>query len=162
MTVQRHVFHADLGKEGGQRLLDWCRTHGADSFTFAVIGSPPDLERQAAAITAPLEPFRIARSRIRVVPEGQPGNFWTNVPVLWELNDATEAILLRFFPHGLLTYTPTNNVWCEDPCLFRGERLMLGITSHEGEGILRIEASEELALDRSEIPNRLDGEWVGG
>jgi hypothetical protein len=38
---------------------------------------------------------------------------------------------------------------------------MLGIISHENEGILRIQASEQLALDQSDIPYRLEGEWVG-
>jgi hypothetical protein len=83
------------------------------------------------------------------------------VSALWELNDATEAILLQSFPKGLLTYTPTDGAWCEDPCLFRGPELMLGVISHEDEGVLRIEPAEQLALDQSEIAYRVKGEWVG-
>ena len=161
MIVQRHVFHTDLGIEGAKRLLAWCRSRGADSFTFTVIGSPPELERQAAVIEAPLEPFSVAPSRIAVIPEEVPGSYWTRVSVLWELNDATEAMLLHAFPRGLLTYMPTDGSWCEDPCLFRGPELMLGVISHEGEGVLRIEASEQVPLDQIELPYRLKGEWVG-
>ena len=162
MLVERHVFHDDLGKQGGERLLAWCRSLGADSFTFTVIGSPPELERQAAMIEAPLEPFRISPTRVRAIPEGQPGSHWTHVSVLWELNDATEAYLLRCFPDGVLTYSPAvEDGWCEDPCFFRGDELMLGIISHENEGVLRIEAREQLTLDQSELPYRLAGRWVG-
>jgi hypothetical protein len=38
---------------------------------------------------------------------------------------------------------------------------MLGVISHEGEGILRIQASEHLCLDQAGLPYRLKGEWVG-
>ena len=159
--VQRHVFHADLGMAGGEQLLRWCRDHGADAFTFTVIGTPPDLQRDAAEIEAPMEPFRLDPTRIRAIPLGQPGSSWTDLSALWELNDATEEVLLRCFPNGILTYRPRPGSWCEDPCLFRGPELMLGIVSHENEGVLRIQASEQLALDQSNLAYRLKGEWVG-
>ena len=161
MLVERYVFHEDLGKPGGERLLAWCRSLGADSFTFTVIGTPPELEQQAAVIEAPLEPFRTSPTRIRAIPEGQPGSYWTQLSVLWELNDTTEAYLLKCFPRGLVTYETTKGSWCEDPCVYRGDELMLGIISHENEGVLRIEAREQLALDQSEIPYRLKGRYVG-
>jgi hypothetical protein len=161
MVIERHVFHADLGVAGGARLLEWCRELGADSFTFTVIGTPPQFESDAAAIEAPLEPFRLPTSQIRSVPEGESGSFWSQVKSLWELNDATQAMLLRNFPRGLLTYVPSDRSWCEDPWIFREGELMLGLISHEGEGVLRIRANEQLSLDQLEIPYRLKGEWVG-
>ena len=161
MLVERYVFHADLGEPGGRRLLSWCRSQGADSFTFTVIGSPPDLERDAAMIEAPLEPYRIPATNVRAIPDGEPGSKWTRVSVLWELDDTTEAVLLGCFPRGLLTYAPIRGSWCEDPRLFRGDELMLGIVSHENEGVLRIHAREQPALDQSELPYRLRGEWAG-
>ena len=81
--------------------------------------------------------------------------------VLWELNDTTEAYLLKCFPRGLVTYETTRGSWCEDPCVYRGDELMLGIVSHENEGVLRIEAREQLTLDQSEMPYRLRGRYVG-
>ena len=161
MLVERYVFHEDLGVQGGQRLLAWCRGLGADSFTFTVIGTPPELEQQAAVLEAPLEPFRISPTTIRAIPDGQPGSYWTRVSALWALNDTTEAYLLKCFAEGLLTYYTTDGSWCEDPCLYRDDELMLGIISHENEGVLRIEAREQLALDQSEIPYRLKGRYVG-
>jgi hypothetical protein len=161
VLVERYVFHEDLGKPGGERLLAWCRSLGADSFTFTVIGTPPELEQQAAVIEAPLESFRISPTRIRAIPEGQPGSYWTQLSVLWELNDTTEAYLLKCFSGGLVTYETSNGSWCEDPCLYRGDALMLGIISHESEGVLRIEAREQLELDQSELPYRLNGRYVG-
>ena len=161
MRVERHVFHQDLGKPGGERLLSWCRARGADSFTFTVIGSPPDLANQATEIEAPLQSYVLSSTRLRAIPDGEPGSYWAKVPVLWELNDETEKTLLECFPNGLLSYVPSLGSWCEDPCVFRGEELMLGVISHEHEGVLRIEASEQLALDQAELPYRLKGEWVG-
>lgn len=161
MLVQRHVFHSDLGKSGGERLLSWCRARGADTFTFTVIGSPPELEQQAGAIEAPFQPYLLPLTTIRSIPEGEEGSYWTKVSVLWELNGVTAPMLLACFPKGLLTYLPTDGSWCEDPCLFRGGELMLGVISHEHEGILRIAASEQLSLDQAELPYRLKGEWVG-
>lgn len=161
MLIERHVFHADLGSTGGARLLEWCRDQGADSFTLTVIGTPPQLESDAAAIEAPLERFRLPPDRIRSLPEGKPGGFWSQVTALWELNEKSQEILLRNFPKGLLTYIPSDRSWCEDPWIFRKGDLMLGIISHESEGVLRIRADEQLSLDQLEIPYRLKGEWVG-
>jgi hypothetical protein len=161
MLVERYVFHSDLGESGGARLLSWCRERGADAFTFTVIGTPPQLATDAAAIEAPLEPFRLSPTTIRRLPEGQAGSSWINVTALCKLNDTTEAMLLQCFPKGLLTYFPTDRSWCEDPCVFRGDELMLGIVSHEGEGVLRIHAHEQLALDQSGIVYRLKSECVG-
>jgi hypothetical protein len=147
VLVERYVFHEDLGKPGGERLLAWCRSLGADSFTFTVIGTPPALERLAAVIEAPLASFRISPAKLR-----------TQVDVLRELNDTTEAYLLKCFPHGLLTYAPARGIaWCENPCLFRADEMMLGVISHEDAGVLCIEAREQLTLDQSELPYRLEG-----
>jgi hypothetical protein len=93
--------------------------------------------------------------------DGQPGSYWTRATALWELNETTEAELLRNFSAGFLTYTPSGSSWCEDPSVFRNGELMLGIISHESEGVLRIRASEQLLLDQLELPYRLKGEWVG-
>ena len=161
MLIERHVFHADLGKSGGERLLTWCRALGADAFTFTVIGSPPAIDKEAAEIEAPLQSYLLPTTTIRTAPEGQPGSYWTRVPVLWELNDTTAAILLGYFPVGLLSYVPSSGAWCEDPCVFRRGELILGVISHEHEGVLRIGPGEQLALDQSDIPYRLKGEWVG-
>ncbi|MFN8666306.1 MAG: hypothetical protein U0164_03795 [Gemmatimonadaceae bacterium] len=161
MLVERHVFHADLGETGGEGLLRWCRERGADSFSFTVIGSPPELEQHAAQIESPLQPYLLPVTTVRAVPGGQPGSYWTKPAVLWTLNETTERILLGCFPMGLLTYVPTEQAWCEDPCLYRRDELMLGVISHEHEGILRIEASEQLALDQADLAYRLGGEWVG-
>jgi hypothetical protein len=161
MLIERYVFHANLGKAGGMRLLEWCRQQGADAFTFTVIGTPPQLESDAAAIEAPLEPYRLPITRIHAIPDGQPGRYWTQAKALWELNETTQAELLRNFPVGFLTYVPSASSWCEDPCVFREGELMLGIISHESEGVLRIRASEQLLLDQLDVPYRLKGEWVG-
>jgi hypothetical protein len=161
MIIERHLFHADLGIAGGVRLLEWCRAQGANSFTFTVIGTPPQLESDAASIEAPFEPYRLPASRVHEIPDGQPGSYWTRVTALWELNETTQAELLRNFPAGFLTYRPSDSSWCEDPCVFRDGELMLGIISHESEGVLRIRGTEQLLLDQLELPYRLKGEWVG-
>ena len=161
MHVERHVFHSDLGKEGGGRLLAWCREHGADSFSLSVIGSPPELETAAVAIEARLGHLSLAPAQIPTKPEGQPGSYWMRATDRWSLNEHSLPLLLECFPQGLLTCYPSGDAWCEDPCLFRGAELMLGVISHEGEGVLRIEAREQLALDQSDITYRLKGKRIG-
>jgi hypothetical protein len=38
---------------------------------------------------------------------------------------------------------------------------MLGIVSHEGEGVPRIWPDEQRLVDEAGIPYRMKGEWVG-
>jgi hypothetical protein len=161
MLVERHVFHSDLGEAGGSRLLAWCRAQGADTFSVTTIGAEPELSASATALEQRLATFAVNPQRIRPIAEPQPGSYWTHPADVWELNDETAAILLECFPRGLLTYFPDNGAWFENPCVYRGAELMLGIISHEGEGVLRIEAREQLALDQSEMAYRLKAEWVG-
>lgn len=160
MYIERYVLHNDLGKAGGERLLAWCRLNGSDSFTVSAIGSEPELSVAGAAFDQRLMSFAIDPRRIRAIDPPAPGSYWTHPTQLWELNDASAAILLECFPRGLLTYYPENAVWFEDPCLYRGAELMLGAISHEAEAVLRLESSEQLTLDQSKIPYRLKGEWI--
>ena len=93
MHVERHLFHSDLDRAGGARLLAWCVAHGADSFTVSVIGSEPQLAVVAAALEQSLRPFAVEPRRIRASAPPAPGNNWIHPAQLWELNDASAAIL---------------------------------------------------------------------
>ena len=161
MLVERHVFHDDLGAAGAERLFLWCQERGADTFTVSVIGAEPGITFAAASLEERLTPFRVDPRRVRAIPAPEPGSSWTNPSQLWVFNAETMAVLRGCFPRGLLTYFPENGAWFEDPCLYRGGELMLGVISHEGEAVLRIEARQQLELDQSGISYRLKGEWVG-
>jgi hypothetical protein len=45
--------------------------------------------------------------------------------------------------------------------LYRWSEIMLGVVSHEAEGVLRILPDEQRLLDEAGIPYRLKGESVG-
>src|SRR5690348_8060519 len=106
MLIERHVFHEDLGRDGGARLLEWCRARGADAFSVTIIGSPTELDAAGAAFDARLSRFALDPARIPPVDPAAPGSHWADAHQLWQLNDETAPILLECFPEGLLTYFP--------------------------------------------------------
>ena len=44
---------------------------------------------------------------------------------------------------------------------YREGELMLGVVSHEGEGILRVTPEERQSLERDGFPFRVSGRYVG-
>ena len=54
-----------------------------------------------------------------------------------------------------------NGARLEDPVLYCGLEIVLGIVSREGEGVPRIQLHEWQLLDETGIPYRMKIEWVG-
>jgi hypothetical protein len=81
---------------------------------------------------------------------------------LWVLSDPSIAVLRTYFDEGLFTY-PTSewNEGClEGPTFYRGQQIILGITSHEHEGILTLDAAEHAAVAALGISSRDRPEWL--
>ena len=156
-----HVFAADFPETQGRALLAWCLAHGADTFTVRVIGAPPGVEAYGAALDASLASFAVAASHIPVIPKDQQGTYWTRPPQLWRLTPQSAEVLWKAMNGNLLSYFPEGDAWLEDPAFYRGPDLLLGIISHESEGVLRIRPAEQLSLHEAGIPYRLKGEWAG-
>ena len=72
---------------------------------------------------------------------------------LWELNDTSIEALKQALPAGLLTYDPSEQWWFEDPILYRGGKLMLGVLSHEAFAVLRLTDLEAVQFSAAGFPN---------
>jgi hypothetical protein len=155
-----HVFATDLSATKSRALLDWCLARGADTFTVSVVGTQPAFEQYGNLLDQRLTRYAVPATRIPAVPEGQSGARWASPQQLWGLTSASAEILWSELGGGLLTYYSNKEAWLEDPALYRGQELMLGVVSHECEGVLRIRPEEQLLLDEADIPYRRAGERV--
>lgn len=80
---------------------------------------------------------------------------------LWGLNSASLAALRDFLTGDIFTCEIGAGGWLEDLTLYRRGELMLGIVSHESEGILRVTHEERQLLEQSGFPFRASGAYVG-
>jgi hypothetical protein len=125
-----------------------------------VAGSPPARELYQDLLDERLARYAVPPTEIPVLPKGQPGAFWTRPERLWILNSDSADILWRELDGLLLGYSPSSDAWLENPAMYRGPELMLGIVSHESEAVLRIWPDEQRLLQEADIPYRLMGKYV--
>ena len=81
---------------------------------------------------------------------------------LGSLETASVGLLKSYFHNGLFTY-PTSD-WeagcLEDPIIYRRGAVMLGIVSHEREGILTLSDSEHHDVATLGIRTHERAEWI--
>ena len=104
-----------------------------------------------------MTPFRLPNAPRRHLTDYQDGQFVK----LWKLTSASLAALQAFLSEGIFTYQSDEDAWLEDLTLYRHGELMLGIVSHEAEGILRVTPEERQSLERDGFPFRAAGAYVG-
>jgi hypothetical protein len=154
-----HIFGEDLPPNRGWELLDWCHASGADEFTIYAIesGEHPEIV---------FEPFDLAVSAFKRPPAPRRRLSWRpdEEPVaeteLWALTPETLAAIHYAFPRGPFDYYPTDG-WFEDLWVYRAGELMLGIITHEQEGVLRVTQQEKHELKRLGFPFRDTSRYVG-
>jgi hypothetical protein len=157
--VTRYFAFEDLTPELGWALLRWCREAGADAFTLTALISPTESERMKAFFSA-LAVFELP-SASRDVLSAKPGEHFTkNVP-LWLLSAATEDLLRDAMPDGFTTSSYAVDLWLEDLAVYRAGKLMMGVVSHEGGGVLRVSEAELAAVRALGIRDRDSIAWVG-
>ncbi len=151
------VFGRDYPGEKPWELLEWCSRLGADEFTVTGIragnGSVEvfeDFDRMTDRHRRVQAPRRHLNTAHR---ELEPTD-------LWSLNADTTAALRRAFPRGFFNYFPAD-AWFEDLNVYRRGDLMLGVITHEAEGILRVTSQERSNLQTAGFPYELRGQWVG-
>jgi hypothetical protein len=151
-----HVFGHDYPQDAPWRLLEWCRQH--DAAEFSVNGILADGGSRAAfeAFDRIADPHRLPQAIRYDVAKG------AQYPVeLWRLCDETVSALRVAFPQGYFSYSPAD-AWFEDLLVYRANgALMLGVITHEQEGVLRVTEEERDVLARAALPVRTEGEWVG-
>lgn len=138
------------------RLLCWCAEHGAAQFTISVMCAAGEPAPLADEFEDTFDESAVGVAERQVLAR-DPGARVREVR-LWRFDEEAIAFLRRFLHHGVFTHTVVPEGWFEDLILYRGDELMLGILTHEQEGVLRASAQEVLELQRMGF----DFEPVGG
>lgn len=134
-----------LSPDDGWRLLRWCAEHGAAELSVRVmceVGGPAPI---ADRFEDTFAPALVGEGERRVL-SSSPGEHRRTIR-LWRLDERTETLLRPFFPRGLFTNAVDPRGWLEDPLVYRNGELMLGVVTHEREGVLRATEDEMRELD---------------
>jgi hypothetical protein len=133
--------------------------HGASEFALGMIGSDPDLSAFGARFDGLMAPFALGVARRRLMTS-RDGKTWDiDVPV-FRLSGESIRLLTKELPNGFFTYVP-DTAWYEDLTVYRDGDLMMGVITHESEGVVAIRPEESLAFDQLDIPFRFKGAWAG-
>jgi hypothetical protein len=161
-TITFHIFAADFTPEKSWDLVDWCHRHGADEFTLSIVGTVPEINELGDAFDLATGPFLLPEGQRRMLSK-QRGEGWIRRVPLWRLNQDSIDALRRLLRHGVFSgyYESSGSAWYEDLMLYRAAELMLGVVSHEREGIVRVVQNEKDELDAQGFVLRPKGEWVG-
>jgi len=145
MTQSWFFTPALLGVKESWRLARWCVEHGADEFTVRVLCAEGQGARADQFEDTFVDRF-ITTDLRRVVTtlEDEPARHVR----LWRLEEGALQALRPFLPDGLFTHRVDPHGWLEDPMLFRDGQLMLGVVTHQREGVVRVAAEELRELER--------------
>lgn len=147
-VVTRNWFFtpALLGAAESWRLIHWCIENGADELSLRVLCADGQGSR-ADEFEDAFEHRQLASDlrRVPFAPDDQPAGLVR----LWRLDEDAVPLLRRFIPGGLFAHHVDPHGWLEDPMLFRESQLMLGIVTHQQEGVLRVTPDELRELERA-------------
>jgi len=118
---------------------------GADELTVAVRSLADEAAPVADAFEDALALFELPPARRRVLVDVEESD-GTRTVRRWTLSEASVAALLPFLARGPLHHAPTPEGWLEDLVVYRGGEIVLGVVSHEREGVLRLGAAEHAAI----------------
>ena len=160
MLEVRYVFEYSLRGERGPRLLRYLLAHGADEFSITVMALQDTPAPFADAFENELGPYERPAARRRVLTDADGSDFARSVR-LWTLNEASLQRLLRFVDHGLFNAPAGPDGWLEDLAIYREGELLLGIVSHENEGVLRLTQQEHAEVVVIGVSSEPTAEWIG-
>lgn len=160
--VARYLANGDLAPAAWWRLVEWCVARGADEFTVDVMA----LRDTPAPLADAFEDALGARERtpeVRMMLDGGGGPSFPGVVRLWALDEASLEQLRRFLPDGPLSYGAQGigaAGWLENLIVYREGELMLGVVTHEQEGVVRVTPAERAELEALGIPLRAAGQAI--
>lgn len=143
MPEVRYLSAHGLRGERGPRLLRYLLGRGADEFTITVMALQDTRAPFADAFEDELAPHERPAARRRIV-HGVDQHDPARMVRLWSFNGDSVTRLLSFLDDGLFHCPPGPDGWLDDLTVYRRGELVLGLVSHEQEGVLRL-AREELA-----------------
>jgi hypothetical protein len=149
--MERWLFAEDYDAHSTWALVERFMRVGAQEFTLQFLEIAGHEATAAAAAESLLHPFFIGDGTREVVAN-QP--FVRSVP-LWRLSAESLTVLRQLLPAGLFT-APTyqNEGWIENPAFYRRGELVVGIVSHEGEGICRGSIAEFSEMEQEGLLTR--------
>jgi hypothetical protein len=158
--IERFIFREDLRPEQTWQLLELCRTCGASEFTLQFLEFEGSTSTFCDRVRALLAPFALP-------PAVRPHvTAWTNHPAtrataLWALMPASISALRSIFDEGLFTYVcGDHDGWVEEPEVYRDGEIVLGVVSHEQEGVLRLSRTEQEEVTALRISTRERPVWI--
>lgn len=145
MTQSWFFTPALLGVKESWRLARWCVEQGADEFTVRVLCAE-DQGTRADQFEDTFDDRFLTTDLRRVVTtaDEEPERHVR----LWRLDEDALQALRAFLPDGLFTHRVDPHGWLEDLMLFRDGQLMLGVVTHQREGLVRVTAEELRELER--------------
>ena len=143
--VVRHLGEGSVPPETTGPLLRWLAAAGADELTVAVRSFAGEPAPTADAFEDALAPFALPPARRRVLVDVEESDGTREVR-RWTLCDESIAALLPFLARGVLHHAPAPDGWLDDLAVYRDGELLLGIVSHEREGVLRLRDDEHAAV----------------
>ncbi len=159
MLEIRYIAEPELRGERGPRLLRYLLEHGADELTITVMALQDTPAPFADAFEDELAPFERATAPRRVVSASTSSERIRTVR-LWSFTEQSLDRLLGFLDDGLFRSPAGPDGWFEDLAVYRKGELVLGIVSHEQEGVLRLSVREHAELAALGIRAELTGECV--
>jgi hypothetical protein len=158
--VVGHIYANDYSPDQSWQLLQWCRRHGTEEWTLSAKPGKKDRSRSFDYFQDTTEQFRLPLSERRQLTMSRRQAFVRPTP-LWRLNSAAFVALQQFLPDGLFSYAAKRDGEFEDPVFYRSGELMLGIVSHEKEGVIRVTSEECRSLRAQGFVIRDFGTLVG-
>jgi len=141
MPEVRYVSEHSLRGTRGPRLLTYLFQRGADEFTISVLALADTPAPFADAFEDELARFEKPMSIRRVLTSPAPDDL-VRLVRLWSFNLDSIERLLSFFDEGLFHSPAGPDGWLEDLAVYRAGELVLGLVTHEREGVLRLTAEE--------------------
>lgn len=159
--IKRYIIPSDYSAPDAWRLVEWCRSVGADEFTIDFLSNDrsraADRWEQFDELVRPLALGAAMRERM----SGRTADELMRSTERWRLNDLSISALKEALPEGLFQYDPRQDGWFEDPIFYRDGELMLGVLSHEAFAVLRLAASESTELDAAGFPSHASLPRIG-
>ena len=158
--ITLHLYAEDYDLKKSWQLVEWCLSQGADEWTISQVTVQKEntpLFDQFDAATAALRRPTVVREHLTAYSH----NGFTRPANLWTLTPAAFPVLQEFLPLGPFAYQSGPEGWFEDLEVYRRGELMLGVVSHEQEGVLRVTESERTLLIGRGFPFRVNGSYVG-
>ncbi|MBK6487840.1 MAG: hypothetical protein IPF98_13405 [Gemmatimonadetes bacterium] len=159
MLVTRHLSEHSLRGDRAQQLLRFLLEHGADEFSITVMSLLDTPAPFADAFEDELAPYERPVAARRVVTTVETVDVKRPVR-LWTFSEASLARLLSFVDTGLLHWPAGPDGWLEDLAIYRHGDLVLGLLSHEREGVLRLTPQEHVDVAALDIPSEPTSTWL--